>query len=66
MYGVRLSDEEKQALSMSRSSFTEEDIRDIRTLKVQGLLDRQIAEKYGVHQSQINKIVNRKRYGWVV
>ena len=66
MYGRRYTEAERRVLSMAASSFTEDDIREIRRLKSEyKLLNREIALKYGVDQSQISKIINRKRYGWI-
>lgn len=64
-YGRRLSEEDKRALSLSMSPFSEEDIRSIRNRRDSGEPQKSIAESYEVDPSTISKIVNRKRFGWV-
>lgn len=42
--------------------FTMESIREIRRLRSQGMLQREIAERFGVNQSQISPICSGKRW----
>lgn len=64
-YGRRLSEEERRAMSLACSPFTEDDIRSIRNRRDSGEPQKSIAESYGVDPSTISKIANRKRFGWV-
>lgn len=46
--------------SHSRAKLSASDISEIRELAKQGLSQKEIGERFGVHRSQISKIVNGK------
>jgi predicted DNA-binding protein (UPF0251 family) len=48
------------------AKLTEDDVREIRQLVGAGLLQREIAKRFGVHRSVVAKIVNRTRWAHVV
>lgn len=47
-----------------QARLTEEDIREIRSL-VSGMTQSAMARKFGVDQSHISDIINRRRWGWL-
>jgi hypothetical protein len=65
-YGKRLTVDESRALSISKTPFTEKDIREIRRRKDSGDSQKEIANDYGVDPSTISRIANRSRFEWVV
>lgn len=43
-----------------RSKLTPADVRDIRAMRIQGALQREIGERYGLQQSTVSAILHRK------
>lgn len=42
-----------------------DDVREIRQLAKTGIPRRMLGQKFGISQSQIGRIIHRKRWGWV-
>jgi DNA invertase Pin-like site-specific DNA recombinase len=51
--------------SNPNNKLSEEQIREIRKLAAEGMVQRRIAEKFGIGPMQVSRIVNGKRWGWL-
>lgn len=65
MFGKKPTEEQRRAMSLACSPFTEDDVRSIRRLVQEGTPQKELALKYGVNPSTISAIIHRRRLGWV-
>ncbi len=62
-YRVACNRQAKQkGVTHGRAKLTDDDVREIRRLAAKGVLQHEIAAKYGVAQSRISLIYNRKTW----
>ena len=59
------SEEHRQKIGQFYAKLSDDQVRDIRTLRLSGMTCKQLAEKFGSNAGTICEIANRKRYRWV-